>query len=74
VFTKALKSYAKLQLPVPDSVRLATLRFNERMLRMITEVKGKKPEIKTTITRIYRLKDNEKTGKEYLVYNKHLGV
>jgi hypothetical protein len=67
-----IKSYSKLKQPVPDSVRLATLRPNERLLRMITELKGKKPEIKTTITRIYRLKDKDKTGKEFLVYNKHL--
>ena len=39
---------------------------------MITELKGKKPDITTTIKRVYRLKDNEKNGKEYLVYNKHL--
>ena len=29
------------------------------------------PEIKTTITRVMRLKD-QGSGKEYLVYNKHL--
>ena len=38
---------------------------------MLTELDGKMPEIKTTITRVMRLKD-QGSGKEYLVYNKHL--
>lgn len=64
------KSYNKLDKPVPDSVRLATLRPNERMLRMLTEM-GKKPEVKTTISRVYRLRDKD-TGKEYMLWNKQL--
>jgi hypothetical protein len=71
VHKDTIKSYSKLKQPVPDSVRLATLRPGERMLKMITEMKGKPPEIKTTITRVLRLKDKG-SGKEYLVYNKHL--
>jgi hypothetical protein len=66
-----IKSYAKLKQPVPDTVRLATLRPAERMLKQITEMKGKPPEIKTTISRVLRLKDKE-SGKEFLVYYKHL--
>ncbi|MGI8831518.1 MAG: hypothetical protein ACR2IS_02640 [Nitrososphaeraceae archaeon] len=66
-----IKSYEKLKQSVPDTVRLATLRPGDRMLRMITEMKGKPPEIKTSIRRILRLKD-KKTGKESLVYDKHL--
>lgn len=57
--------------PVPGSVYLATRKPNERMIRMLTELDGKMPEIKTTITRVMRLKD-QGSGKEYLVYNKHL--
>jgi hypothetical protein len=70
VHKDTIKSYAKLKKPVPDSVRLATLRPNERMLRMLTEM-GKRPEVKTTISRIYRLKDKD-SGKEYMIWNKHL--
>ena len=66
-----IKSYEKLKQPVPDNVRLATLRPNERMLKMITELKGKPPEIRTTISRVLRLKSKE-SGKEFLVYDKHL--
>ena len=56
--------------PVPDSVYLATRKPNERMIRMLTELDGKMPEIKTTNT-CYDIKD-QGSGKEYLVYNKHL--
>ena len=66
-----IKSYQKLKQPVPDNVRLATLRPNERMLKQITELKGKLPEIKTTIPKVLRLKDKE-SGKEFLVYDKHI--
>lgn len=66
-----IKSYEKLKQPVPDNVRLATSRPNERMLKMITELKGKPPEIRTTIIRVLRLKDKQ-SGKEFLVYDKHL--
>jgi hypothetical protein len=65
-----IKSYEKLGKQVPDSVRYATLRPNERMLHMLTEM-GKAPEVKTTITRVYRLKDKD-SGKEFMVWNKHL--
>ena len=41
------------------------------MIRMLTELDGKMPEIKSTITRVMRLKD-QSSGKEDLVYNKHL--
>ena len=66
-----IKSYQKLKQPVPDNVRLATLRPNERMLKQITELKGKLPEIRTTIPKVLRLKDKE-SGKEFLVYDKHI--
>ena len=64
-----IKSYQKLKQPVPDSVRLATLRPNEKMLKQITELKGKLPEIKTTITKVMRLLDKE-TSKQYLIFDK----
>ena len=66
-----IKSYQKLKQPVPDNVRLATLRPNERMLKQITELKGKLPEIRTSIPKVLRLKDKE-SGKEFLVYDKHI--
>jgi hypothetical protein len=54
VHKDTIKSYAKLKMVVPDNVRLTTLRPNERYLRMLTEM-GNRPEIKTTIRKIYRL-------------------
>jgi hypothetical protein len=45
-----------LKQPVPDSVYLATRKPNERMIRMLTELDGKMPEIKTTKTRVMILR------------------
>ena len=41
------------------------------MLKQITELKGKLPEIRTSIPKVLRLKDKE-SGKEFLVYDKHI--
>jgi hypothetical protein len=69
VHKDTLKSYNKLKLSVPDSVRLASLRPYERAKRMFLELKNGKLDIQTVITSIFRLKDKN-TGKEYLVWNK----
>lgn len=69
VHRDTIKSYAKLRLPVPDTVRLATLRPHERMKRIVLELKGRL-DIQTTITKVCRLKDKG-TGKEFIVWDRH---
>jgi hypothetical protein len=67
IHPKTQESYNKLRLSVPDTVRYASQRPQERLKRMIHEATGKPPKITTILRKIYRLKDAQ--ADEWICYD-----